>query len=427
MDALHNPPQAARAQRGASALIVTLLLFFAMVLTAAYVNRNLVFEQRIATNQVRSTLAFEAAEAGLEWAIAQLNNPQRLGPDCLPTTDLAATSFRTRHLVFNRADASFTPATWASAGTPTALRPSCVRSDAGWACSCPANGGPVLVPASGNAPEAAFTLQFLPAGKPGLVRVSATGCTNLAGACVAGSTGSADATATLDIVLGLLPGLRTPPAAALTLRGAFDADTATLGVHNPDPATGIAIHAGGAIAAAHTRLTVPAGASTATALAGHDTVLASLAPDRFFAAIFGLDKAGWKNQPGVTRVDCSADCSGALAAAINAAADSALIWVDGDLALGGPLTLGSAQHPVVIVVNGAVRLDGAVAVSGVVYAASMRWDGSNGGAALRGAAITEGSYQGDGTPEFFYDTAVLATLNGNSGSFARVSGSWRDF
>ena len=421
MSTSNTLPQAARAQRGAAALIVTLLLFFAMVLGAAYVNRNLVFEQRIATNQVRSTLAFEAAEAGLEWAIAQLNNPQRLGPDCLPTTDPSATSFRTRHLSFNRGDASFTPATWVSAGTPTALRPSCVRSGAGWACSCPASGAPLLGPASSGTPEAAFTLRFTPTGKPGLVRVSATGCTSLGGACLDGSTSSTDATATLDVVLGLLPGLRTPPAAALTLRGPFDADTATLGVHNPDPATGIAIHAGGAIAAGHARLTVPAGASTAAALVGNDTALASLSPDRFFAAIFGLDKAGWKNQPNVTRIDCSADCSGALAA------DSALIWVDGDLTITGPLALGSAQRPVVLVVNGAIRLDGAVALSGLIYGASMRWDSTGGGATLRGAAIAEGGYQGNGAPELFYDTAVLAALHGNSGSFARVSGSWRDF
>ena len=404
-----------------------MLLFFAMVLVALFVNRNLVFEQRSAANQYRSTQAFEAAEAGLEWALAQLNNPLRLGADCRPTADPAATSFRTRYLTFVRSGATFTPATWSQAGVATALRPTCVRSGSGWACSCPSQGLPALDPPPGATPAAAFTLQFLPSTKPGIVRVSATGCTSLAGACLPGAATSADATAKVEVAFGLLAGLRTPPVAAITTRGAFDADAAPLGVHNPDPATGIAIHAGTTLAASRARLTPPAGAPMASALVGNDSALAGLSTDRYFASTFGIDKAGWKNQPAVTRIDCSGDCSRALATAVGTAADNALIWVNGDLALTGPLTLGSVQHPVVIVASGAVRFDGAVALYGVLYSAALRWDDTRGGAFLRGAALSESSYQGDGTPEIFYDTAVLAALTGDSGSFARVNGSWRDF
>jgi hypothetical protein len=81
----------------------------------------------------------------------------------------------------------------------------------------------------------------------------------------------------------------------------------------------------------------------------------------------------------------------------------------------------------VIIASGAARLNGAIALHGVIYAAALHWDGTSGGAFVRGAALSETDYQGNGTPEFFYDTAVLTTLKGNSGSFARVSGSWRDF
>src|SRR5688572_25736445 len=81
-------------QHGVAALAVTMLLFFVMVLGVAFVNRNLVFEQRASANQYRSTQAFEAAEAGVEWALALLGRNQRIGGDCLPTADTAATSFR---------------------------------------------------------------------------------------------------------------------------------------------------------------------------------------------------------------------------------------------------------------------------------------------------------------------------------------------
>ena len=60
-------------QRGAAALVVVMMLFFIMSLVAAYASRNLIFEQRTSANNYRSTQAFEAAEAGLEWAIAMLN------------------------------------------------------------------------------------------------------------------------------------------------------------------------------------------------------------------------------------------------------------------------------------------------------------------------------------------------------------------
>src|SRR6266571_8446311 len=75
-----------KSQRGGAALIVTLMLFLAMALAAFAVNRHLVFEQRSAANQARATQAFEAAEAGLEWAQAQLNSTQRIGTDCQPST-----------------------------------------------------------------------------------------------------------------------------------------------------------------------------------------------------------------------------------------------------------------------------------------------------------------------------------------------------
>ena len=55
-----------RRQRGVAALVITVLLFFTMLLASVYLNRNLVFEQRSSANQYRATQAFEAAEAGLE-------------------------------------------------------------------------------------------------------------------------------------------------------------------------------------------------------------------------------------------------------------------------------------------------------------------------------------------------------------------------
>src|SRR5258706_12074338 len=68
-----------RKARGAATLIVALTLLGGMLLVLVAANRGLLLELRMATNQVRATTAFEAAEAGLEWATAQLNSPEPIG------------------------------------------------------------------------------------------------------------------------------------------------------------------------------------------------------------------------------------------------------------------------------------------------------------------------------------------------------------
>jgi hypothetical protein len=424
----HHPSRlsAAHQQRGAAALVVTTLLFFVMVLVTLFVNRNLVFEQRASANQYRATQAFEAAEAGAEWALAQLNNAQRIGPDCLPTADSSATSFRSRTL--NQSSAAFAPRTWNNAGVATALQPTCVRSAAGWNCNCPTNGAPVVSAPEGDGPFPAFSVQFAAGDKPGTLRVSATGCTSLAGVCLPGSSSNVDATARIDLTVGLLAGLRTPPAAALTTRGNIDADGAAFGAHNADPATGLALHAGTGIAASNARLTTAAGAPLASAQQSHDAGLAALSTDRLFASYFGLDKRRWKAQPAVQHVVCGSDCGAAITAAADSTNGSTLLWVEGDLTLDGPVTIGSALHPVVLVVDGAARIRGAVAFHGFLYSGALSWnDTALPGALLRGAALSETDYTGNGAPDLVYDNSVLATLKTRSGSFTRINGGWRDF
>ncbi|MDQ6679990.1 MAG: pilus assembly PilX N-terminal domain-containing protein, partial [Pseudomonadota bacterium] len=416
-------------ERGVAALAVTMLLFFTMVLGIGFVNRNLIFEQRASANQYRSTQAFEAAEAGLEWALAQLNDNQRVDADCLPTDDATATSFRERYLGYEPLGMRLSAATWLDGGVPTALQPSCVRTATGWRCSCPVSERPGLSAPEGSAAAPAFTLRFQSVAQPGLVRVIAVGCTNLAGACVPGDGERVDATAQVQVLFGLLPALRTAPAAALTARGSIDAGVAALGARNSDAASGgLALHAGDHIDTAHARLSVPAGGPAATAVVEHDTALANLTPAQFFAAFFGVDNNTWRTQPVVRHVTCTGDCTEALSSAIGRDAAASLVHVNGDVTISGPVALGSVQRPVVIIAAGTVRLSGAVAITGAVYGGSVVWNDTTGpGAVLRGALISETDYAGNGAPDIVYDAAVLARLNGNAGGFARVNGSWRDF
>jgi hypothetical protein len=396
------------------------LLLFAMTLVASFANRHLVAEQRIATNLVRSTQAFEAAEAGAEWALAMLNERSRVGADCLPSTLPQDRSFRDRRLRFDPADKLQHPLTWDDAGQPAPLLASCVRGPAGWTCSCPTSGLPSPATPAGADAHPAFSVQFEAGPRPGLVRLAVTGCTTR------GSTCTSDAAAHLQMLLGLVPGLSTPPSAPLTARDGV-AITGSVGVHHAVAGAGsLTVHSGGGVVLPAARITTAPGSPAALSIAERDGRLAALGDDAFFAATFGLDKASWRDQPVVARLSCAADCGAAVAAAIGDG--TTLVWIDGDLSIDGPLTLGSRDRPVIVAASGALRLRGGVTLHGVAYGARVRWDDTGADVArVNGALVSQGLVEGNGAPDLVYDPAVLAALANNSGTFARVPGSWKDF
>src|SRR5213595_1369866 len=88
-------------QRGAASLVVAMVLLFGMTLVAFFANKSMLFEQRTSANHYKATKAFEMADAGVEWAIARLNDPIKLitAPSCTAVVGAAAgVSFRDRYV-----------------------------------------------------------------------------------------------------------------------------------------------------------------------------------------------------------------------------------------------------------------------------------------------------------------------------------------
>ncbi|MBX3605298.1 MAG: hypothetical protein KF788_08500 [Piscinibacter sp.] len=335
-------------QRGATTVIVTLALLAATLLMLLAANRQLLLELRLSGNQVRSAEAFEAADAGLDWAGAMLNGALPAGADCRPAPAPAPT-FRERYLAIDATHITPRPA---ADGGPRVAR--CAHDGATWHCTCPDDAGTLPAP---HGPS--FAVRFADAGRPGVVRVVVDG------------DGPPDAVARHETLLTLQPALASPPPTALTLR---------------DPA---------------------------------------LPPQHFFAGLFGLSRAAWAAQPTVARLDCRGDCGAALAPAIGPDVRQPLVYVDGDLLLRGPLALGTAERPVLLVVAGRLRIEGAVDLQGAAYAADVSWSAPTG--AWRGALMTEGGAAGVGTLDLVHDATVLQRLRSQQGSFVPVPGSWRDF
>lgn len=413
-------------QRGAATLIVVTTLFFILAMVTAYAGRNLIFEQRTSVNNQRATQAFEAAEAGLEFAIAQLGSG-RLDGACQPSVDVTKPTFRQRHLT---QDAS---GNFVANGAQPNLRPTCMLLSNGSTCSCPDAGAPDLVEPVGLAPT--FQLRFETAGiaQPGVVRAVSKGCSSIGSQCYAGVANGADALAEVSVLLGLNSALATPPSAALTARGAVDFNGSAVNVSNADvPSRGITIDAGGALAnAGNARLSsVPGTPGTASVLAS-DPSLAAMNADRMFVSVFGMDRATYRAQPGAVRLSCPGDCAVQIAAAVSAN-PGRVIWVDGPVTIDSNQVLGSAAQPVMLFVRGNLTVSANLQLHGVLYlhggpGDTTTWTTTAGSTLIHGAAVAEGGLSIVGTPSIAFDPIVLRAINLTQGSMVRIPGSWRDF
>ena len=383
-------------ERGAATLVVVLVLLGAIALAVLFNQRGLLIETRMSANQMRATAAFEAAEAGIGWALAQLNDPVRIGPDCRADGSGSQT-FRERYL-------------------GSTLRPACIRLGTGWACSCPTSGPATLAAPTGDGDTPSFSVAFGPGPQAGTATIVSTGATN-------GGAGPAR----VQVTLALVPALASAPAAIVTARGDVAVGSAAITVRQTDPAAdGPALHAGGTIDATGLTFSGLAGASSADRLVGLDATLAALNGEQLFVSYFGLSKAAWRDQPMTRRLRCAVDCAAELATAVGTEVVAPMVWLDGDTVIDGPIVIGRADRPVAIVVDGPLRLRGDVTLHGIVYARDLTWTGPTADAQVHGALVSESGYAGDAAVGLHRDRATLATLR-RTGSYVVLPGSWRDF
>ena len=478
-------PQAVRiGQRGAASLLVVMLLFFVLSLTAAYTNRNLIFEQKTSANQSRSTAAFEAAEAGIEWTLAQLNG----GIINTTCTDLApTTSFQQRYLTFSasgfvsqtpRAGNSLVPRVW----------PTCVFNGATWDCTCPIDAAADPTAPVGAGPFPAFrvwpstpeptTAAAPPANaasspwvavnpaRAGFVLLNSVGCTRLPAAgenCLdfipRGEIG--EGVSYQRTTLALRSGLSVAPAAAVTARLAV---TPALSPAPPLKVVNTDHRSGGSTVNYASTAPFNAALFNAESIPGtppemsfvadpklHDlaTVAPASAPpapasltagERMFVSTFGMKRATYRNQPGL-RV-CASPCSATNVNTLLQNNPDRVIWVEGDLTVN--TNIGAAGTPVLMIVNGAnITFDADRTIFGFVYITgngSVPPDTSklllpDGPTFIQGALVAEGNlvtaYAGTPASSSFmtvtYDRVALDRLRLTYGSWVRLGAAWRDF
>lgn len=411
-----------RLRRGVASLVVVVLLLAAMAAATLFVNRSLITEQGTSANQYRATLAMEAAEAGIQWVTAMLNKIDKVNASCGSSTASADQRFRQKYLTTD-IDTGII-----SVGTGV-VHAACVGSQntLGWVCSCPAAGTApspsATAPASGYQPS--FAIAFQATTTPGAVRVVSYGCTGP----ITSATCGGDAAATVTVVLGSVSALPTPPAAALTARGSVSVGSAALGVINGDPSTnGITINAGLSINAPNARLVTVPGTPPQATLVGNDPSIRNTTEDQMFTSFFGMTKESYRQLSTVKVINCPVGGCTETTITDAYAEGARLFWINGDLNMNANITIGSETDPILMVVSGNVGMQGDLRIFGLIYSEEITWDNTGGGSALlQGAAISEGNYTGNGTPDYLYDPRVIRRLRLENGNFARVPGSWRDF
>ncbi|MDP1692661.1 MAG: PilX N-terminal domain-containing pilus assembly protein [Burkholderiaceae bacterium] len=437
----------ATVQRGAAALVVTMLLLFGSSIIVFYLNRGLIFEQKTSANQLRSTIAFETAEAGIEWATGMLNTESEIAADCTFSVSTTAT-FRARYIL---------PAGNAATAAVTNTYPGCKVNGTALTCGCPLIAGvnDEAVAALGTAVQPGFTVTF--ANVPGdttSVRVTSTGCTAQAGACKpltvtttpaatnAATTNASDAWAQVSVIMKLRPLLRAAPSAALTC-GTSCAVGGSYEIVNTEVASnGYLVNAGTTITsgAGTTYQTIP-GQPIQNALIPADASLSALAASdpscsasAMFKAYFGTTMAEYAAS---TQVKTIPNCTvpaicGTLVNNARLAGAKSFYFPDGlSLNNSAPFTvLGDfgAGNGVNIVSPGDINLNGNITIHGLLFSNSTNTDDlGTGSINIYGSIVTCAGYNNNGSGLLSYDSNALGGQNWRPGPLVRVPGSWRDF
>ena len=468
----HKKSRCRKSQRGAAALAVSVVLLFGITLVAFFANRTLIFEQRSSANQMRATKAFEMADAGIEWAVARLNDPNKL-VDATCTTSAAPTSaqlsFRGRYVKPTAANPPGKLTGWLDPVLNT--YPGCSVDAAGaFTCACPTPVGIATAAVLTNIGDPKFRVQFKPVPGDDLsVEILSRGCSNGSACDPSAVPTDADSTAIVRLLLKVRPTFPTVPGAGL-ISGSTTVISGSLNVVNTDTASnGITINTGSTMTfsgAGTTVQTLPGTSPYASVLDNDPSLLQLTNADSdgtlFFSSYFGENFPNYKANPqtkvitrGGSSNYASGQCSndGDCGSAVSYWVDRGItqFWLDVPSGTcGSPPTcgvtfnssnmpsttsgtLGTANNPIAFATNGQLLLNGGVTAYGILYAATataqddLTYSGG-GSATIIGSLISRGDFArtGNGNVSIIYNANLFGAKGPPSGLLVPVPGSWRD-
>lgn len=356
--------------RGAAMLVITVVLLVTSTIIIIFAASQGRILQKIVSNQYRNSMAFQAAEAGLEFGIAYLEQ---------------------NHLTI---------------------------------LANPING---IIPIFSNSETTNVTLannsQFsivytnpIPFNYT-FIKVT--------------STGRSDDTSATRVVSQLVQFgslLSTPPSIPVESKGSISMG-GNASVTNLEGNTAIGSASTISLSGSSTTLT-QSGLGNPASIQQNNSTLQNLSLDDFFVRYFGSSKDDIKSKvahyySNTNNTNYSGTINGMTGTSI---------WIDqlsnSTASLSGGTVIGSATHPVLLIINGNFAVSGNVLIYGFVFIMGTTGiTNLTGNTQIIGALVTTDTLNMTGSISIAYDSTVLQNLrNEDSLSFyAKVPGSWKDF
>jgi Tfp pilus assembly protein PilX len=192
------------------------------------------------------------------------------------------------------------------------------------------------------------------------------------------------------------------------------------------------IETGGSTTASGNFKTVTAGGTSSTSshfgsdIQQNVTALANTSNADLFADYFGMSTTQFQASAGQTFTNNSNYSS-----ALNGITGTT-VWINqtsGTAAFSGNTTVGTASSPVIMVVNGNLSISGNFTLNGfmfVIGAATATTDIS-GNVTITGGLVTTDNLNFSGNGSMTYSPSVLSATQAATSYWAKVPGSWRDF
>jgi hypothetical protein len=395
-------------QHGSATLLVSLLILVGATLIVMFSARTSLMEQRISGNEIRTKQASNAAQAGLDEALAYLTNGSRNEIEPFSGNLADGSSYRAAFwdnsvaltLANNMCpDAPGTPNGYQAppprfvAGDPPVRVPFIIYS-CGWSDDSAAR-QPMLItvqlqpPLPDNPPAPLIARGMVNTNGHARVLNYYTSLTVWAGQSLAVS-GDAGTTFIRDP-------LAQPNTPTFSIADATDGTLPGPSVENRFDFVGTTV-----------------GNRAGLDVLMDDFDLGSRTPEEFFQAFMGATKQDFKNDD-TTQIMNSSDLNGVK---------GRKIWVDGDVDISGNQVIGTPDEPVILVIDGTLRISGGPLFYGLLYVTGNMT--GTGGIHFFGSTIVEGNNDTKGTPRYIYDPYILGRLN-PLGPIAGIAGTWRDW
>lgn len=434
-------------QRGATTLIVVMVLFFVMALAAVAAGRNQLFDSKLAGNYSRTEVAAATTTSGLDWALSMLNSGN-ISTSC-QASNTSTTSFSERYLQINSAR-MISPLLGVSAsgsGTGNSVNgATCTYASGAWSCQCNTNGTATRANSltSNNDVTPTFDVSFQYAEQPGAINIRVDSCTTGLG----GSAGCLNGAVTGQLALGFVEGagalissadavlvsaLKVPPSSPLVVQGNVDWGTGSsaLALQNPDPGShGVLAQVGGSLQGSTSNmLSLPGTPPDSALLTDSNLAQGSKTRDQFFQSFFAMWPSTYKSMPAVRQIaDCPAppgDCTSKITALINAGLRQ--VWIEGNATISSSVNWGTASKPIVLIVNGDLSISSTGGFQGfgmIAVRDQFSWTGSAAaGDQFRGAIVVGGNATFNGDMVLTYSLSTLRTIAERMGSYVMLPGS----